>query len=449
MKRREHFVGVAGSGVGALAQFAAMSGREASGSDRFFDRGDAAELRRRLEAASVRIVPQDGSGVPGAACVVVSTAVEERVPDLARAKELGIPVIHRADRLAEEAARMRTVAVAGTSGKSTAAAMVYEVLAGTGRSPSVITGGELIGLRERGLVGNAFRGSSDLLVIEADESDGTVTRYKPWIGLLLNAGRDHKELSEVRGLFSEFLANSKTAVVNADAAGLSGLGRGAFTFGFSAGELRGEGLRLEPSGCSFTAGGASFRVPAPGRHNAENALAAAAACLKAGVPLSESARALAAYRGVSRRFQDLGSARGVSVIDDYAHNPDKVRAALAAARLRGRRILAVFQPHGYGPTRFLKDDFIAAFAESLGDEDRLWMPEIFYAGGTAVKDISSRHLAEGVAARGRKAAFVPKREDIVALVAAEAGRGDVVLVMGARDPGLGDFARSILERLTA
>ncbi|MEK9144038.1 MAG: cyanophycin synthetase, partial [Elusimicrobiota bacterium] len=181
----------------------------------------------------------------------------------------------------------------------------------------------------------------------------------------------------------------------------------------------------------------------------ENALAAAAACLEAGVSLEESARALSSYRGVSRRFELIGESRGVIVIDDYAHNPDKVRAALAAAQLRSGRVLAVYQPHGYGPTRFLKNDLIAAFSETLRPEDRLWLAEIYYAGGTAVKDISSRDIADPIAANGRKAAFLPERGAIARAIAQEARPGDLVLVMGARDPSLGAFARSILEALAA
>ncbi|MEK7743480.1 MAG: Mur ligase family protein, partial [Elusimicrobiota bacterium] len=444
MEKREgalHFVGVCGSGMSALAQFHAMGGGEASGSDRYLDRGESAQARAALAALGVRLFPQDGTGVsPETSEVAVSSAIEESNPVLAKAKALGLPILHRSDLLARHVHAMRTVAVSGTSGKSTVTAMIFEILERSGRSPSVITGGDLLALKDRGLLGNALRGKSDLLVVEADESDGSLVRYRPWLGVLLNLGKDHKEVSELAAIFRTFRSQCPRFVVNGDAANLAEYrqpleGRSPVTFGFSPDcSLRGEGLSLSPGSVLFSVRGVGFALPLDGKHNAENALAAAAACLEAGVSLEESARALSSYRGVSRRFELAGESRGVIVIDDYAHNPDKVRAALAAAQLRSGRVLAVYQPHGYGPTRFLKNDLIAAFSESLRPEDRLWLAEIYYAGGTAVKDISSRDIAGPIAAGGKKAAFLPGRDAIALEIAKEAHPGDLVLVMGARDP---------------
>lgn len=447
---RLHYVGVAGSGMSALAQFHAMGGGEASGSDRSLDRGQAQDLRRQLEAFKVRLFPQDGSGVvrfkPDA--VVASTAIESDNPDFAAARRLEVRVLHRADELARYVAERRTIAIAGTSGKSTVAAMVFEILASAGRDPSVITGGGLRCLEGKGLVGNAWRGGSDLLVIEADESDGTLTRYAPWLGALLNVDRDHKEVPELVRMFAEFKSRCGRFVAHAGSPGLETLLAGAATFGLGAGaQLLGEGVELGPEGSRFSVRGVEFRLPAPGRHNVENALAAIAAAQVAGVGLRECAEALRAFQGVARRFEEVGTARGVTVIDDFAHNPAKVRAAFAAARLRAERVLAVFQPHGFAPTRFNRQEFVDAFVESLGARDVLWLPEIYYAGGTAQKTISSRDLADPVRARGKDARFVERREEIPAEVAAEAKEGDLVLSMGARDPSLGDFARSLLAEL--
>lgn len=444
-----HFVGIGGNGMSALAQFHAFGKGPATGSDRLLDRGQIAEWRSGFEALGIRLFPQDGSGVgPSTDRVVVSTAVEDTVLDVQKAKRLGKPLVHRADFLAELVAARRAVAVSGTSGKSTVTAMVYEILDAAGRSPSVITGGGLRLLESRGLLGNAARGSSDLLVIEADESDGSLVRYAPWLGVLLNVGKDHKEVSALMEIFRTFRSRSSRFVVNGDAANLEPFRAGAATFGFSSGcSVRGSELGLSPGRVRFQANGVGFELPLDGEHNALNALAASAACLEAGVPLAASAEALRGYRGVMRRFERIGTRRGVSVVDDFAHNPDKVRAALAAAKLCAPRVLAVFQPHGYGPTRFLKDDFIAAFAESLRPEDRLWMPEIYYAGGTAVKNISSADLVGPIAERGLKALFLPERKDIAPAVAAEAREGDMVLLMGARDPSLSAFARSLLAAL--
>ncbi|MBI4424347.1 MAG: UDP-N-acetylmuramate--alanine ligase [Elusimicrobia bacterium] len=447
---RFHYVGVAGSGMSALAQFHVMGSGAASGSDRSFDRGQAPELRRRLEALGVRIAPQDGSALRGGRvdAVVCSTAIEDDNPDLAEARRSQVPVIHRADMLARYVHERRTVAVAGTSGKSTVAAMVFEILSAAGREPSIITGGGLRVLEKRGVAGNAWQGKSDLLVVEADESDGTLVRYRPWLGVLLNVERDHKEIPELLRLFSEFRSRCSSFIVHAGSPGLEAFASKGAGFGLCEGaELRGEDVRLEPASSSFTVRGVRFALPAPGRHNVENALAATLAATRAGASLEDAARALASFEGVARRFESIGSARGVQVIDDFAHNPAKVRAALAAARLRGGRVLALFQPHGFAPTRFNLQGFIDAFAEGLGEGDVLWLPEIYYAGGTAQKTVSSRDIAVPVRERGRDARFVESRDALAALVAAEAKPGDVVLLMGARDPTLGELARGILREI--
>lgn len=443
-----HFVGIGGCGMSALAQFRALGGDAVTGSDRDFDRGGQADLKRALQDLGVVLFPQDGSGVDaGTAKLVVSGAIEADNPELVRARAHGVPVEHRADALAGQVSGNSTLAVAGTSGKSTVTAMIFEILVAAQRSPSLITGAPLITLSRKGLVGNAFRGQSNLLVIEADESDGTLPRYHPWIGVLLNIGKDHKEIAELAELFSLFRSQSERCVVNADDAGLARQAAGALTFGFTGGDLRGEHLDVMPDGSWFVAGGVEFNVPLPGRHNAENALAAAAAAQAAGASLNAAAAALSVYKGVARRFQYVGSARGIEVYDDYAHNPDKVRAMLAAAHLRAERVLAVFQPHGFGPTRFLRNEFIESFVAALGPRDVLWMPEIYYAGGTAVKDISAEDLTRPVQERGRDARFVADRAAIPAAIAREARAGDLVLVLGARDPSLSGFAGEVLEAL--
>ena len=448
-ERKIHFTGVCGTGMSALAQFDAMLGRSVSGSDRASDRDMGMDVVDRLREAGVAFLPQDGSGVTKDTLVVVSTAIEGDNKDVLRAKELGAELVHRADHLASLAAGRRAVAVAGTSGKSTVTGMVFEILRAGGKDPSLITGANLPSLRAQGLVGNAWRGGSDLLVLEADESDGTLTRYEPALGLLLNVSKDHKEVAELEGLFRTFKERSKAFVVNADAPSLAPFEKGASTFGFERGELRGSNLRVHAHGSSFEAGGATFELAVPGRYNAENALAAAAVGHALGVPLAAAAKALRSFQGVSRRFQVVGSAKGVEVVDDFAHNPEKVRAVLAAAKLRGKRVLAVFQLHGFAPARFMKTEFIDAFADSLRPEDALYLPDIYYVGGTAAKDVSAKDYADELTRRGRRAFHRPDRSKLAAELAGEAKEGDLVLVMGARDPSLPEFAADVLAKLRA
>lgn len=443
-----HFVGVAGTGMSALAQLRALEGHQVTGSDRQADHGALGETGRRLEAAGIRLFAQDGAGVAAdTARVIMSTAIESDNRDLSRAAELKVPVVHRADELAAIASERRTIAVAGTSGKSTVTAMIFHILQKAGRDPSLVSGAALPSVRAKGLLGNAWLGKSDLLVIEADESDGTINRYKPHVGLLLNISKDHKTAEELFALFADFKAKSSEFVVSADAPGIDELRKTGFTYGFTAGEMRGEKLELSADASRFFIKDTEFRVPLPGRYNAENALAATAAASVLGVPVTECARGLADFAGVARRFELVGSAREVSVYDDYAHNPEKVRAALSAAHLKARRVLCVFQLHGFAPARFMKEEFIEAFSEALGPEDMLWLPDIYYAGGTAAKDISSKEYAERLAANGKRALHVSSKDEIPSQVAGAARPGDLVLVLGARDPSLPEFAASLLRAL--
>jgi UDP-N-acetylmuramate--alanine ligase len=450
---RLHFAGVAGSGMSALAQFVALKGGRASGSDRSFDRGQRPEARAQLEALGVAIHPQDGSGLAGdCSALVVSTAVEEEVPDVAAARRLGMPVLHRSELLAHLVARYRTVAVTGTSGKSTTVAMLFELLRGAGLDPSVITGGELVALQREGRWGNAWAGASDLLVIEADESDGSVVRYHPAVGVLLNLQRDHKEMDAVAELFRIFRAQIRETAIVGEAENLREFAVGAKIFGFGAGAApRAEDLRLAPEGSTFRVGGTAFELPVPGRHNVENALAAIAACEALDVPLAAMVGPLAAFQGVARRFQVLGVGRGVTVVDDFGHNPAKVAASLRAAHLRvqgsGGRVLAVFQPHGFGPLKFLRTDFVEAFGAELAPADRLWFLDVFYAGGSAARDISSAEVIDEIAARGVAAEFASTRKWLVERLAVEAKEGDLILVMGARDASLTELGKAILKAL--
>ncbi len=447
---RFHYAGLGGSGMSALAQFQVMRGGAASGSDRAFDRGERAPARAQLERLGIQVTAQDGSGVAGADALVVSTAVEREVPDCAAARRLGVPVVHRSELLARFVTDHRTIAVTGTSGKSTVVAMIFEILRGAGRDPSVITGGDLVMLQRQGLWGNAWAGRSDLLVVEADESDGSVVRYEPAVGVVLNLQRDHREMDEVAAMFRTLRGRVRESFVVGEGANLAGLAAGATVFGLGAGAaVRGTDVELGPGGAAFTVDGVRFALPVPGRHNVENALAAIAACRAVGVPLAETAAPLGRFQGVGRRFQSLGTARGVEVVDDFAHNPAKVAAALATAQARavGGRVLAVYQPHGYGPTRFLRGDFVETFASVLRPADRFWMLEVFYAGGSATRDFSAAEIAAEIAARGAAAEFAPSREWLVGRIAAEARAGDLVLVMGARDPSLTQLAGAVLARL--
>lgn len=456
MVERLHFVGVAGSGMSALAQFHVARGGIASGSDRFFDRGEHPHIRSALERAGVRIVAQDGSNLEGCGGLVVSTAIEESVPDIAEARRRGIPILHRSELLARLVERHQTLAVTGTSGKSTVTAMLFEILEFAGLAPSVLSGAELPRLQARGLLGNAYAGTGDLLVIEADESDGSLVRYRPWLGLVLNLRRDHKEPEDLLEMFRTFRQHTSGPFLASLDPALDPIAGDAIRFGVQTaddpsspppGAILGTDLELLPDRSRFRIEGVGFELPAPGEHNAFDAVAATSAALQAGVSLRQCADALRGFQGVARRFQSHGRVAGVEVIDDFAHNPHKIEAALRTAQLRAPRVLAVFQPHGFGPTRFIREELVETIAHVLRPHDILWLLEIFYAGGTATKDLSSSDIAAQMRMRSVDARFAASRQELIEQIRAEARAGDVVLVMGARDPSLPDLCRSLVQSL--
>lgn len=463
-----HFVGAAGSGMSALAQFHALGGGRTTGSDRAFDRGQQPLLRGQLQKLGVEILPQDGAFLgaePGRRpdAVIASTAIESAVPDVAAAREAGVPLLHRSELLARYVEAHRTLAISGTSGKSTVTAMVFHLLRAGGLEPGLLTGGALAGLQNEGHVGNAWApGARDdgppWLVIEADESDGSLVRYRPWGGAVLNLGLDHKEPAEILAMFHTFSERTPGPLLVGADPELSALRRDGLVFGIHdrhapRGAAPSEGwfardLELLADRSRFTLRGERYEVPLAGRYNVLNATAALAMAAQTGLDPASLREALSSFEGVARRFQSLGTAGGVEVIDDFAHNPDKIEAALSAARLRTRgRILAFFQPHGFGPTRFLRAALVETFAENLRPADVLWMPEIFFAGGTVTRDLSAADLVADIAANGRDARFAADRDDLVAAIAAEARPGDLALVMGARDPSLTGFGRALLAAL--
>lgn len=447
------FIGVAGTGMSAIAQYLAGTGKNVSGSDRYFQPGVFNDTKSKLEAAGIRCFLQNGEGITNdTELVVVSTAIEDTVAEVQKAKSMGIPIIRRSELLAMIAASKKTIAVGGTSGKSTTSAMLFDILEKAGMEPSIISGAGLVSIIKENKIGNAKVGKGEWLVIEADESDGSIVQYRPEVGLLLNIDKDHQEIDELMSIFGIFKANTKELFIvnrsNALAKQLSvdpahdfsideGSGVGYIASGFVQ-----QGLNIR-----FNISGTVFSIDTVGRHNMENALAAVAVANQLGVDLTVCAEALKHYEGIYRRHQVLGKKGSVYVIDDYAHNPVKCAASILACQDIAPKVIAWFQPHGYGPTRFLKDDFIHEIAAALRPQDEIWMSEIFYAGGTAVKDISANDLVTGIAAKGKQAFFVEDRGSFLETVRPHLTGECVLLLMGARDPGLETFSKGVWEAM--
>lgn len=447
------FIGIAGTGMSAVAQYLAGNHKYVSGSDRYFLPGAYNETKEKLEAAGIKCFLQDGEGITGDTdLVVVSTAVEDTVLEVQKAKQLDIPILKRSEVLALIADSKLTVAVGGTSGKSTTSGMLFSILEYAGLQPSIISGAGLVSIIKEGKIGNAKVGAGEWLVIEADESDGSIVQYRPEVGLLLNIDKDHQEIDELMNIFSIFKKNTtKLFVVNQSnhlSRQLSVNADNDFSIeedadvGYKAGAFKQDGLSI-----SFLIGHTPFVLHTVGKHNMENALAATAVANQLGVDLETCAAALKNYEGIYRRHQVLGNKNGVLVIDDYAHNPAKCAASIAACQYIAPKVVAWFQPHGYGPTRFLRNDFVKEIAAVLRPDDEIWMSEIFYAGGTAVKDISAKDLINDIKALGKNAFFVEDRNQFLATARPHLTENSVLLLMGARDPGLEAFGKQVWEQL--
>lgn len=451
--KKPFFIGIAGTGMSAIAQYLQGIGKQVSGSDRYFHPDQPNETKEKLEAEGILCFLQNGEGITNETdLVVVSTAVEDTVQEVIKAKQLNIPIIKRAELLAIIARSKKTIAVGGTSGKSTTSAMLFDILQHAGMQPSIISGAGLTSIIKEGKIGNAKVGSGDWLVIEADESDGSIVLYTPEVGLLLNIDKDHKEIDVLMDVFEQFKQHTKDFfVVNQShplAKKLSGNTQYNFSVdvnddaGYHAENFHQSGLSI-----SFTINLAPFTLNAIGRHSMENALAAATVCNLIGVPLSIAADALKNYEGIYRRHQVFGQKNGVWLIDDYAHNPAKCAASIQACQHMAEKVVAWFQPHGYGPTKFLRNDFVEEIAKVLRPQDEIWMSEIFYAGGTAVKDISANDLITDLKTMGCNAFFAENRKDFLAAARSHFTNNTVLLLMGARDPSLEQFAKEVWQEL--
>ncbi|HLK28787.1 MAG TPA: Mur ligase domain-containing protein [Puia sp.] len=447
------FIGVAGTGMSAIAQYLAGIGKNVSGSDRYFQSGVFNETKEKLTETGIRCFEQNGEGITiDIDVVVVSTAVEDTVPEVQKAKQLNIPIIKRSELLALIAKSKKTIAVGGTSGKSTTSAMLFDILEHAGLQPSIISGAGLISIIKEGKIGNAKVGNGDWLVIEADESDGSIVQYEPEIGLLLNIDKDHQEIDELMQIFSTFKKNTKKIFIVNQSNSLAKKLSQNIKQDFSVDEKSGagyiaSGFKQNELTISFNINGTDFHLNTVGRHNMENALAATAVANQLEVDLKICADALQHYEGIYRRHQVLGNKNGVWLIDDYAHNPAKCAASIEACQSIAPKVIAWFQPHGYGPTRFLRNDFVSEIARVLRSEDEIWMSEIFYSGGTATKNISANDLINDLKAIGKPAFFVENRNNLVNVIRSHLTENCVLLLMGARDPSLEQFAKQVWEEL--
>ncbi|QSF55282.1 UDP-N-acetylmuramate--L-alanine ligase [Brevundimonas fontaquae] len=455
------FCGIGGSGMLPLAMIVQARGAVIEGSDRALDQGRTPEKFNWLRAHGVTLYPQDGSGVTRADQTVIATgAIEETVPDIGAARRAGATIKTRPELLSELFnAAPTSVGVAGTSGKSTITGMIAWILHQTGREPTVMNGAVMKNFADADHpFASALIGGPDVFVSEVDESDGSIARYDPTVAVVSNISLDHKSMEELRDLFGGFTARATTAVLNLDNPETAALAQTlpagkAITFGLGEekADLSGHDLQPLPTGMRFRLieGWSEHDVVlnVPGAHNVANALAALGATRALGVPTAEAVKALETFAGIRRRMEVVGTAGDITVIDDFAHNPDKIAATLKTLHAFDGRLLILFQPHGFGPLKLMKSEFIDGFAGLMREDDVLLMPEPVYYGGTTDRSVGSEDIASGVRASGRQAEALATRADCGDRVVEIAKPGDRVIVMGARDDTLSTFAAELLGRL--
>ena len=419
-----HLVGIGGVGMSALAQAYLDAGHAVSGADRTLRAGGTrTPVLDALAAQGVRLFPDDGSGVDAATeQLVVSTAIEDANPDLAAARARGIPVVHRAAALSRLLASRKLVAVAGTCGKSTVTAILGHLLVECGFDPLVVNGAQIAGWDAHGTrVGSVRKGAGEFAVAEVDESDKSLTAFKPYAAIVTNASADHYSKEEMDAVFDAFIRDVPGPVID---------GR----------DREGRACRdLETAITSF---------PMPGAHNRANARLALAMACALGADPAQAAAALASFPGVERRLQRVGSLpcgdRQVAVFDDYAHNPEKLHAmwtTLAEAYPRG--VAAVWRPHGYGPLRKMMDALAEMFRGVMRPQDALVLLPVYDAGGTADRSVNSDALASRLADASGEVVLVKDLKEAEDYLRARADAFGAIVTAGARDPGLPVLARRL------
>lgn len=437
--------------MSAIAGFMADKGNIIIGSDRAFDQNPSHPLYKLLKTKRITIVPQDGSGIDESFdFAVFSTAVEADRPEVIKAKSLGIPIKTRPEYLAEIVRGFNTIAVAGTSGKSTTAGMLAFLMQKSGLNPNFIGGGRVIQFRSETNPGNSITGDSGYLVFEACESDGTVVSYKPLHSIISNLDLDHNPVDKTADMFQTLVGNtSGMVIVNADDLNMSRLNTGnAITFSVdNPSAYRAIDIVYHPFSTDFSVRNTRFSLSIPGKHNLYNAISCIAVLNEIGIPLKEIARVLSEFQGLERRFDIHINDGKRLVIDDYAHNPHKISSLMKTLDNIRERVCYIFQPHGFAPARMMKKEYIDAFIKNLRDSDHLILLPIFYSGGTVSKDISSRDIADGIRIGGKSVEVVDERKTVLDRVI----EWDNYVVFGGRDDSLSDFAKDIagsLRKLT-
>ncbi len=449
------FCGISGNGMSPLAQILRLKGYEVYGSDRSFDAGRDSKNKQALLDMGIKLIPQDGSGITAdMQTVYVSAALDESNPDIKAARTLNIPIKKRSDLLAELFHQYPFgIAVGGTSGKTTTTAMIGYILDMLGQKPCLINGGMLRNYELLKGLPNFIYNQDKFCVIEADESDGSICKYRPTIALINNISHDHTSIKNLIDYFQTFADNTKGAiVVNADCKLSSDLKHNrkiTFSVKDPSADFFASDIKCLPEGVQYNFRGETFRLHLFGAFNVSNTLAAIAICSEAGIDPLAAARTLEGFSGIKRRLEIVGtSSHGITLIDDFAHNPSKIASSLSALKEYPRRLLVLYQSHSPFSAFNTGSEVATEVARVLGPDDIFIMPEVYMLDKNVDKDITAANIINTAKKHGLKNAyFLDTRENVHKFILENAKDGDCIVIMGARDNSLPDFSRQLLKEL--
>ena len=441
-----------------LAMIMQSRGFDISGSDRSNDQGRSGDKFDFLKSQGIRLSPQDGSGLDQDMVLVVSTAIEESIPEVKLARERNSPILKRSQLLASlfNDADQR-IAIAGTSGKSTTTGMLGYVLHELELKPTVMNGAVLRNFQtEENPFATSLSGDGEIFVTEADESDGSIALYDPTIAVLNNISLDHKPLEELKFLFADFIGRAPIAVLNFDSENVRDLARDyhgkIISYSLQSNAfMSAKNIKQTVTGCEcdLLCDGETYflKLNVPGLHNISNALAALSCLYALGCDLRECCRIIAGFTGIKRRMEVVGEKNGIIVIDDFAHNPDKIEASLETLKQFPGRLQIMFQMHGFGPLRLMHRELGDVFARYLSEDDKIYMPEVLYLGGSADRSYTAKDFVDELKTQSVNSFWFASRDEIADEIVKSAKPGDRIVIMGARDDTLSVFAHDILGAL--
>lgn len=448
------FCAVSGNGMSPLAQIFVKKGYQVFGSDQSFDAGRDHANRAALVAAGINLVPQNGSGISDdLEFLCVSSAISDDNPDVLMAKKKNIPILKRSELLAKLFHEYDyNIAVGGTAGKTTTTAMIGFILDKLGKKPCMINGGMLRDYESNIGLPNYIYNNNDICVVEADESDGSIRSYHPYIALVNNISHDHVDIPTLVEYFSEFASHARHAlVVNADcplASKLNHSNKITFSILSSAADLYACNIKAIDNGVSYTLNGKEYFLNLIGKFNVSNALAAIACCKVLGISVDAAATALQGFHGIKRRLEVVGTNnRNITLIDDFAHNASKIEASLKALKEYSGRLIVMYQSHKPFSARTTGEEDGVVFGQVLDKNDILLMPEIYMRDPIKDADISGADLVRFAQNNGVNALFLETKDKVRDYILQNAQNGDRIVIMGARDNSLPDFSRQLLQDL--